>query len=70
MANNSVTNEPSVQPSTPFVSDRIFPGAGKGPNTIHKVGSAKQYATKGVGRVCNQSKFPTLDRKGPARKRD
>ena len=27
MANNSVTNEPSVQPSTPFVSDRIFPGA-------------------------------------------
>ena len=26
---------------------------------LHKVGSAKQYATKSCGKVCNQAKFPT-----------
>lgn len=41
-----------------------------GPSTIHKVGSAKQYATKGCGRICNQAKFPMSDRKAePARKK-
>ena len=30
-----------------------------GKSVIHKVGSAKQYATKSCGRVCNQAKFPT-----------
>lgn len=30
-----------------------------GRSIIHKVGSAKQYSTKGCGRVCNQAKFPT-----------
>ena len=69
MPNNSVTIEPSEKPSTPDVCDRIFPGPGRGANTIHKVGSAKQYRTKSVvGRVCNQAKFPTS--KGAARKKD
>jgi len=69
MANNSITIEPSTKPSTPDLNDRIFVGPGRGANTIHKVGSAKQYATKSVvGRVCNQAKFPTG--KGAARKKD
>lgn len=60
MPNNSVTISPSVKPSTPDVADRIFVGPGRGPNPIHKVGSAKVYRTKSVvGRVCNQAKFPT-----------
>ena len=52
------------------ITDRIFTGPGRGANTIHKVGSAKQYATKSVvGRVCNQAKFPTA-KNGSARKKD
>ena len=59
MANISVTNEPAAKPSAPEITDRIFVGAGRGANPIHKVGSAKQYRTKSVvGRVCNQAKFP------------
>lgn len=70
MANTSVTNEPSVKPSTPDVTDRIFVGPGRGANTIHKVGSAKQYATKSVvGRVCNQAKFPMSGAKSAPRKK-
>lgn len=69
MANNSVTIEPSEKPSIPDVADRIFVGPGRGANTIHKVGSAKQYRTKSVvGRVCNQAKFPSD--KAASRKRD
>jgi hypothetical protein len=66
MPNNSVTIEPSTKPAEPSVNDRIFVGPGRGANTIHKVGSAKQYRTKSVvGRVGNQAKFPTgkADRK-------
>lgn len=60
MANNSVTIEPAAKPSEPFISDKIFVGPGRGANTIHKVGSAKQYRTKSIiGRVANQAKFPT-----------
>jgi hypothetical protein len=70
MANNSITIEPSAKPSTPDVADRIFVGPGRGANTLHKVGSAKQYATKSVvGRVCNQAKFPMSDRKDAPRKK-
>ena len=37
---------------------------------IHKVGSAKQYATKSVvGRVCNQAKFPMSGSKSAPRKK-
>lgn len=43
-------------------------GGSPGPSTIHKVGSAKQYAVKSTGRVCNQAKFPSG--KSAARKRD
>ena len=69
MPNNSVTIEPAAKPSTPEITDHIFPGPGRGANTIHKVGSAKQYRTKSVvGRVCNQAKFP--DDKAAPRKRD
>jgi len=65
MANNSITDQPSVKPSAPTDhADRIFVGPGRGPNTIHKVGSAKQYATKTTGRVCNQAKFPMARKKG------
>lgn len=67
MPNNAVTIEPAAKPSTPDVADRIFPGPGKGANTIHKVGSAKLYATKSTGRVANQAKFPTT--KTAARKK-
>lgn len=50
------------------ITDKIFIGPGRGPNPIHKVGSAKQYATKSVvGRVCNQAKFP-LSKSGPRKK--
>jgi len=53
---------------TPLVTDRIYVGSGRGANPIHKVGSAKNYATKSVvGRVCSQSKFPKLS---VARKKD
>ena len=49
-------------PDTPIRStdpaSHILNGRGQGPSIIHKVGSAKQYATKGTGRVCNQAKFP------------
>ncbi len=66
MANNSITIEPSAKPAEPSINDRIFVGPGRGANTIHKVGSAKQYRTKSVvGKVCNQAKFPSdkADRK-------
>ncbi len=69
MANISVTEQPAVKPSTPDHTDRIFVGPGRGANTIHKVGSAKQYAVKSTGRVCNQAKFPMSDRKPVPRKK-
>jgi len=53
----SVTNEPAAKLGD-SLPERIFPGPGRGANPIHKVGSAKQYRTKSVGRVCNQAKFP------------
>ena len=60
MPNNSVTIEPAEKPGTPCITDRIYVGPGRGANTIHKVGSAKQYRTKSIiGRVANQAKFPT-----------
>ncbi len=68
MANTSITIEPAAKPSTPDVADRIFVGPGRGANPIHKVGSAKQYATKSTGRMCNQAKFPMSDRKPAPRK--
>ncbi len=69
MANNSITIEPSAKPAAPEITDRIFIGPGRGANTIHKVGSAKQYRTKSVvGRVCNQAKFPSG--KSASRKKD
>lgn len=51
-------------PDTPITStdpaSHILNGRGMGKSIIHKVGSAKQYATKSVvGRVANQAKFPT-----------
>lgn len=40
-----------------------------GKSTIHKVGSAKQYATKSVvGRVCNQAKFPMSEKSAPRKR--
>ncbi len=48
-------NEPirSNDPGSHIVNNQ------NGKSIIHKVGSAKQYATKSVvGRVCNQAKFP------------
>jgi hypothetical protein len=49
-------------PNTPITSTdpatHILNG-NPGKSMLHKVGSAKQYATKSVvGRVCNQAKFP------------
>lgn len=38
-----------------------------GKSVLHKVGSAKQYATKSCGRVCNQAKFPT-DKSSPRKR--
>ena len=57
MANTSVTTVPhaSIQPGSP--EGHILAGP-PGKSMIHKVGSAKQYATKSTGRVCNQAKFP------------
>ena len=49
------------------VEGRILNG-NPGKSIIHKVGSAKQYATKSTGRVCNQAKFP-MGGKSPARKK-
>jgi len=54
----SVTTKPTeaIQHSDP-ASHIVNNQSGK--SIIHKVGSAKQYATKSVvGRVCNQAKFP------------
>ena len=57
-----------VTPSAPIrnddIADKIVNGQ-PGPNMIHKVGSAKQYATKSTGKVCNQAKFPTGAKSGP-----
>jgi len=51
-----------VTPSAPITSNdpasHILNGQ-PGKSMLHKVGSAKQYATKSTGRVCNQAKFPT-----------
>lgn len=71
MANESVTLERSAKESKPDIADRIYVGSGRGPNPIHKVGSAKQYATKSTGKVCNQAKFPTGNKTiTAARKKD
>ena len=61
----SVTNTPTAPGTNTDVADRIVNG-NPGKSIIHKVGSAKQYANKFLGRVCNQAKFPT---KGAARKK-
>lgn len=62
MANISVTDTPAVKPAAPTDhADKIFVGPGRGANTIHRVGSAKQYAVKSCGRVCSQAKFPLKD---------
>lgn len=70
MANESVTLERSAKESKPDLADRIYVGSGRGANPIHKVGSAKQYATKSTGKVCNQAKFPTSGKSAPMRKKD
>lgn len=62
----SVRSTPDTKPFGNDVADKIVNG-NPGKSVIHKVGSAKQYATKGCGRVCNQAKFPTA--KSSARKK-
>jgi hypothetical protein len=60
-----------VVPSTPVTSNdpasHILNGQ-PGKVMLHKVGSAKQYATKGCGRVCNQAKFPMSDKSAPRKR--
>ena len=64
----SVKTTPDVSPTGNDIADRIVNG-NPGKSMIHKVGSAKQYATKSVvGRVCNQAKFPMSTRKDSPRK--
>lgn len=58
---------PGHEPEDKSLEGKIRNGQ-PGQSMIHKVGSAKQYATKGCGRVCNQAKFPTS--KGGPRKKD
>lgn len=54
----SVKTTPDVAVTGHDIADRIVNGNPR-KSMIHKVGSAKQYATKSVvGRVCNQAKFP------------
>lgn len=60
----SVKAIPVRPPEDHSVEGKILNG-NPGKSMIHKVGSAKQYATKSTGRVCNQAKFP----KAAARKR-
>lgn len=58
-------------PDTPIVhpdpADHIVNGQ-PGKQVLHKVGSAKQYATKGCGRVCNQAKFPMSEKSSPRKR--
>jgi hypothetical protein len=53
----SVKTTPDTPISDSSPADRIVNG-NPGKSMIHRVGSAKQYTTKGLGRVCNQAKFP------------
>lgn len=65
-----VTNVPHGSSQPGNVEGKILNGPPGGAH-IHKVGSAKQYATKSVvGRVYNQAKFPMSTRKAePMRKK-
>lgn len=63
----SVKTTPDTPISDHDIADKIVNG-NPGKSMIHKVGSAKQYATKSTGRVCSQAKFPTS--KGGPRKKD
>ena len=49
---------PGQEPADRSLEGRILNG-NPGKSMIHKVGSAKQYVNKFLGRVCNQAKFPT-----------
>ncbi len=62
----SVKAVPVSEPVDKSVEGKILNG-NPGRSMIHKVGSAKQYATKSTGRVCNQAKFPT-SKNSPSRK--
>lgn len=53
----SVKSIPVSPPEDHSIEGKVLNG-NPGKSIIHKVGSAKQYATKGCGRVCNQAKFP------------
>jgi len=64
----SVKSVPDTPVSGHDIADRIVNG-NPGKSMIHKVGSAKQYATKTIGRVCNQAKFPMSTRKDAPRKK-
>ncbi len=63
----SVKSTPDTGIALPDPADRIVNGQ-LGKSMIHKVGSAKQYATKGCGRVCNQAKFPMMRKEAPRKK--
>lgn len=63
----SVKSVPDTPVTGHDIADRIVNG-NPGKSMIHKVGSAKQYATKSVvGRVCNQAKFP-MSKAAPRKK--
>lgn len=64
----SVKTTPDTPVTGHDIADRIVNG-NPGKSMIHKVGSAKQYATKGCGRVCNQAKFPMSGPKSAPRKK-
>lgn len=64
----SVKSTPDTPITDSSLADRIVNG-NPGKSMIHKVGSAKQYATKGLGRVCNQAKFPMSTQKDSPRKK-
>ncbi len=59
----SVKVTPNTTVRNNDIADKIVNGQ-PGPNMIHKVGSAKQYATKTTGKVCNQAKFPAGRKRG------
>jgi len=62
----SVKVVPTSEPIDRSVEGSVLNG-NPGKSMIHKVGSAKQYATKSTGRVANQAKFP-MSKDSPRKK--
>lgn len=63
----TVKTIPATPIHLPDPADHIVNGQ-PGKQVLHKVGSAKQYATKSCGRVCNQAKFPMSEKSSPRKR--